>query len=78
MLSWKFLRPKTLVRASMFLVLKFSKDKSSTTRPSVTAGLGSSIEDSGFYIDIKIHGKTAIFLVHTGATVTVLSENLYN
>ena len=56
---------------------KSGKDKSSTTGPRVSVGLGSSIEECGLYVDVKIQGETARFLVDTGATVTLVSESLY-
>ena len=56
---------------------KSGKYKSSTTGPRVSVGLGSSIEECGLYVDVKIQGETARFLVDTGATVTLVSESLY-
>ena len=53
---------------------KSGRDKSSTTGPTVSVGLGSSIEECGLYVDVKIQEETARFLVDTGATVTLVSN----
>lgn len=43
----------------------------------MSVGLGSSIEECGLYVDVKIQGETSKFLVDMGATVTLVSESLY-
>lgn len=56
---------------------KFDRDQNSTAGPNVSVGLGSSIEECGLYVDVKIQGETSKFLVDMGATVTLVSESLY-
>lgn len=40
-------------------------------------GAGSSLEEAGLYIKVKVPGMHAKFLVDTGATLTLLSQTLY-
>lgn len=46
-------------------------------RSNGSIGVGSSLEDAGLYIKVKVHGMHAKFLVDTGATLTLLSQTLY-
>lgn len=46
-------------------------------RPNGSIGVGSSLEEAGLYIKVKVHGMHAKFLVDTGATLTLLSQTLY-
>jgi hypothetical protein len=55
---------------------KLNKDQNHATGPTASVGLGSPIEECGLYVDLKIQGETARFLVDTGATVTLVSKSL--
>lgn len=52
-------------------------DKNAARRRIVSVGLGSSIEQCGLNVEVKVQGEKAKFLVDTGVTVTLVSETLY-